>query len=255
MRLPDAPAASTTFKSAVGSDIQEEFALAARKDIDAITKMAENSQEKDVLIKEALTRQYVVCVDRSGSMSFPDKNGRTRWMSAKMAVEALIPVIFKHDADGSVPLYLFGSFTEFVGECTNPQQIAEVFDNYQPGGTTNLSECLEKAMGTYLGSKRANYEVVPGTTFIVLLDGGADDPERVKGIVKKYADPANGYIANHTQAAISFVQIADDPGATKFLQSLDDMNPPETDICDTKRDDIIYEKDGIEKLLRDAIMD
>lgn len=81
-------------------------------------------------------------------------------MSAKMAVEALIPVIFKYDADGSVPLYLFGSSTEFVGECTNPQQIAEVFEKYQPGGTTNLSDCLEKAMETYLGKKRANYEVI-----------------------------------------------------------------------------------------------
>lgn len=39
MRLPDAPPASTTFKSAVGSDIPEQFAIAARKDIDAIEKM------------------------------------------------------------------------------------------------------------------------------------------------------------------------------------------------------------------------
>lgn len=188
-------------------------------------------------------------------MSFPDKGGRSRWTSAKMAVEALIPVIFKYDADGSVPLYLFGSSTEFLGECTKPQQVAEVFDKYQPGGTTNLSDCLEQAMETYLGKKRANYEVVPGTTFIVLLDGGADDSERVKQILKKYANPKNGYVANHTQAAVSFVQIYDDPGATKFLQELDDMEPPETDICDSKRDDILYEKGGIDKLLRDAIFD
>lgn len=255
MKLPDAPPPSKEFKNAVGSDIPEEFAMAARKNIDDIDKMADSKEEKETLTKEAMTRQYVLCVDKSGSMSFNDKNGRTRWISAKMAVEALIPVIFKYDADGSVPLYLFGSDVHFVGECTKPEQIAEVFDKYQPGGTTNLSACLEDAMGTYLGSKRANYEVVPGTTFIVLLDGGADDADAVKRIMTKYADPKNGFVSNHTQAAVSFVQIADDPGATKFLQGLDDMNPPETDICDTKRDDILYEKDGIEKLLRDAIMD
>ena len=202
-----------------------------------------------------MTRQYVICVDKSGSMSFNDKNGRTRWMSAKMAVEALIPVIFKYDADGSVPLYLFGSDVDFVGECTKPEQIAEVFDKYRPGGTTNLSTCLEEAMETYLGKKRANYEVVPGTTFIVLLDGGADDSDAVKKILKKYADPKNGYVSNHTQAAVSFIQIADDPGATKFLQDLDEMEPPQTDITDHKKDDIIYEKGGIDKLLRDAIFD
>ena len=39
MKLPDAPAASTTFKNAIGSDIPEEFALAARKDIGNIEKM------------------------------------------------------------------------------------------------------------------------------------------------------------------------------------------------------------------------
>ena len=176
-------------------------------------------------------------------------------MSAKMAVEALIPVIFKYDADGSVPLYMFGSHVDFVGECTKPEQVAEVFDKYQPGGTTNLSACLEMAMETYLGKKRANYEVVPGTTFIVLLDGGADDSEAVKELLKKYADPANGYVANHTQAAVSFVQIADDPGATKFLQELDDMEPPKTDICDTSKDDILYKKGGIDQLLMNAIFD
>lgn len=255
MKLPDAPPASKEFKNAIGSDIPKEFALAARKDIDAIDKMAETKEEKEDLTKEAMTRQYVICVDKSGSMSFNDKNGRKRWMSAKMAVEALIPVIFKYDADGSVPLYLFGSDVDFVGECTKPEQIAEVFDKFQPGGTTNLSSCLEEAMGTYLGTKRANYEVVPGTTFIVLLDGGADDADAVKSVMKKYADPKNGFVANHTQAAISFVQIADDPTATRFLQGLDDMNPPETDICDCVKDDLIYEKGGIDKLLTKAIFD
>lgn len=39
MKLPDAPPASTTFKNAVGSDIPEEFALAARKNPDAIKEM------------------------------------------------------------------------------------------------------------------------------------------------------------------------------------------------------------------------
>lgn len=39
MKLPDAPPASKTFKNAIGSDVPEEFALAARKNIDNIEKM------------------------------------------------------------------------------------------------------------------------------------------------------------------------------------------------------------------------
>lgn len=77
----------------------------------------------------------------------------------------------------------------------------------------------------------------------------------MKKLLKKYADPKNGYVSNHTQAAVSFVRIADDPGAIKFLEELDNMEPPETDICDSQADDLIYEKGGIEKLLMNAIFD
>lgn len=254
MKLPDAPAPSTEFNPAEGSTIPEEFALKAREDIGNIEKMAETPEEKEALIKEGLTRQYVLIIDRSGSMSWKDKTS-TRWTSARKVTEALLPVLFNYDPDKSIPLFLFDSNVTFVGECTEPHQIGQVFDTYGPGSTTNLSGALEEAMSTYAGTKRPNYKVVPGTTFIVLLDGGADDPTAVQKVIQKYADPNNGFVENHTQLAISFIQIADDPGATAFLEELDNNCKP-LDIVDTKKDDdCLAGEAGIEKVLRDAVMD
>lgn len=253
MKLPPAPASSLVFHNAPGSTIPQEFALAARRNPDDIATMAETPSETKALQKEALARQYVLIVDRSGSMASRDGNG-TRWDSAKLAVEKIIETVFKYDVDHSVPVYLFDDQIEFVGECTNVGQVTQIFQAYKPRGTTDLAKVLEVAMEEYSGVKRPNFAVVPGVTYITLLDGGADDEAAVRRVIQKYADPKNGFIQNHTQIAISFVQIGDDAGATRFLKDLDDNLPP-IDVIDTLKDDVIWTPGGIDKLLHDAIFD
>lgn len=253
MKLPPAPPSSLQFQNAPGSAVPKEFALAARSNPDVIPQMAETPAETQSLQKEALARQYVLIVDRSGSMAARDGNG-TRWDSARLAVEKLIETIFKYDIDHSVPLYLFDDQVEFVGECTDVGQVTQVFQSFKPRGTTDLAKVLDAAMQTYAGVKRPNYATVPGVTFVVILDGGADDNAAVKAVIQKYADPRNGYIANHTQIAVSFVQIGDDAGATAFLKDLDDNCPP-LDVVDTAKDNVLWTPGGVDKLLLDAIFD
>jgi hypothetical protein len=110
----------------------------------------------------------------------------------------------------------------------------------------------------YAGKVRNNFAVVPGTTFIVILDGCPNDHEvgenAVKNVLRHFADPSNGYIDNHTQIAVSFVQVGDDAKASKFLKALDD-DIPGLDICDYKKDNILWEPNGIDVLLHDAIFD
>jgi hypothetical protein len=56
----------------------------------------------------------------------------------------------------------------------------------------------------------------------VILDGSPNDKEVGENAVKRttpFADPVNGYIDNHTQIAVSFVQIGDDVQATRFLKA------------------------------------
>ena len=215
--------------------------------------MAESYEEVRMLKTEALARQYVLIVDRSGSMASQDNNG-TRWTSAGAAVVKLVETVFRYDIDHSVPLYLFDHEVTFVGECTNVSQITQVFQQYSPRGTTDLALALSTAMDTYAGTKRPNYDCVPGTTFLVILDGAADNEEEVVRVLQKFADPANGYVANHTQVAVSFIQIGGDTNATRFLTRLDnDLKP--LDIVDTKKDDFLYTTGGIDQLLHDAIFD
>ncbi|CAM9902186.1 unnamed protein product [Pylaiella littoralis] len=255
MKLPDAPAPSKEFKNAIGSDIPEEFALAARKNPDAIKEMAESPSELAGLKTEALARAYTIIVDRSGSMDSPDGFGKTRWDSARKAVEKLVDTVFRYDTDGSVPLYLFDDQVEFVGECTSSSQVKGVFESYSPRGTTKLAECLEVAMKKYLPKNRDNSEVVPGSTFLILLDGSTDDNDAVKKVLHYYADPANGFIKSHTDVALSFIQIGDNGPATKFLEELDEGSPEYPDVVDTKKDNVLFEKGGVERILHDAIFD
>jgi hypothetical protein len=231
--------------------------MAARTNPEQIKEMAETPQETRNLQIEALARQYVLIVDRSYSMTSKDGNG-TRWTSACAAVEKLVSTIFKYDIDHNVPLYVFDHETTFVGELGDPSDVINVFKDLAPRGSTDIAKALEVAMSTYAGKARNNFAVVPGTTFIVILDGSPNDKEvgenAVKQVLRHFADPVNGYIDNHTQIAVSFVQIGDDVQATRFLKALDD-DLPGLDICDHKKDNILWEPNGIDTLLHDAIFD
>lgn len=253
MKLPPKTPLSTEFCNAPGSTVQRDFALAARANPDHIAVMAETPRETEALQAEALARQYVLIVDRSGSMATPDGSG-TRWDSVRGAVSKLVQTAFKYDIDHTVPLYVFDHEPIFLGECTDPLQVVSMLSDFAPRGSTNLAGVLHDAMSAYAGKARVNFATVPGTTFIILLDGGADNEEAVRTVLRRFADPASGYIDNHTQIAVSFVQIGDDHSATRFLQDLDDNLKP-LDIVDTKKDDLLAQPGGVDVLLRDAIFD
>ena len=188
-------------------------------------------------------------------MRSPDGFGKTRWDSARKAVEKIVDSVFEYDTDGRVPVYLFDDQVEFLGECTNSSQIKGVFESHGPRGTTDLAKCLDVALKTYSGKNRPDYSVVPGTTYLVLLDGSTDNNEAVKTVLHHYADPASGYIENHTQIAISFIQHGDDVDATRFLKELDEGSPGYPDICDTLKDEELFKKGGVDKAFHDAIFD
>ena len=216
---------------------------------------------KGELKKEALARQYVLLIDKSGSMQTPDRDGGKRgdrWGAAEKAVKGLIDAMFKNDMDHKVPTYLFGHNVETIGELTDSEQVMLLFKEHGPDGrNTNLTDALTTALEDHIGTKRNNYEVVPGTTIVVITDGAPNYEDRVKRVIQEYANPANGYIKNDEELAITFIQIGDDSGATAFLKEMDrgwTFDGKKWDICDTKKDDDLRRL-GPEKILEDAIFD
>lgn len=226
------------------------------------------SQRKDLEIyvagelkKEALARQYVLLIDKSLSMtSFDQDGGRRgdRWGAAQEVCKNLVDSMFRHDIDHKVPTYLFGDRVEDIGELTDPQQVYALFRDHSPDGrSTNLSGALDLALQDHVGKMRNNFEVIPGTTVVVVTDGQPNNEFNVEQVLKKYANPRNGFVDNDEQLAISFIQVGDDRGASDFLQKMDrgfKFNGRKMDICDTKKDNDVR-RFGCDKVLEDAIFD
>ena len=111
MRLPPTARPSDVFVNAQGSTVPQEYALEARKNPDNIPAMADTAQELSDLKKEALVRQYVLVIDRSGSMNTRDGLG-TRWDSARKAVENMVDTVFQ------VCAFFDLEATAFVASCS-----------------------------------------------------------------------------------------------------------------------------------------
>ena len=286
LKLPNKTMKKTEFKPASTSlssqddfkgqkDAYKEIALHARKHPEKIDSMASEMVEDEIpvekeeikeyvtgeLRREALARQYVLLIDKSGSMQTPDRDGGLRgdrWGAAEKAVKGLVDAMFKNDMDHKVPTYLFGHNVETIGELTDSNQVMLLFKEHGPDGrNTNLSGALKIALDDHIGKNRNNYEVVPGTTLVVITDGAPNYEHKVKEVLQEYANPDNGYIQNDEELAITFIQIGDDAGAREFLKSMDkgwSFDGRKMDICDTKKDDDLRRL-GPEKILEEAIFD
>lgn len=267
-------AADPDFKGKEGQEIYKEIAMEVRHDpkqadikaVELANEPGRTAAEKRELAeyvatelkKEALARQYVLLIDNSGSMGSADPDGGTRWKAAENVTKQLIDAMFKYDMDHKVPVFLFGHEIVNVGEVSKPEHVMAIFKDHGPtGASTDLASALDASLKLHLGASRNNYEVVPGTTIVVITDGAPNSQSAVLETLRRYADPKNGLIKNDEELAISFIQVGDDSGAKSFLDGLDGgfmFDGRKLDICDTKKDDDVR-KLGAEKILADAIFD
>lgn len=191
-------------------------------------------------------RDYVIIVDRSGSMNVndTDKDGQmcTRWDNARRAVEILAPKVTKCDRDG-VTLYLFSrDFQKFEG-IKDPGQVHQIFHSNRPQGSTNLAAVLNAAFGDFFRKGKP-------TTILVITDGEPDsEPDAQREI-----EQASNRLRQDADLSITFVQVGDDEGATRYLKSLDDQLRCKFDIVDTVKDEELRRL-GFEKLIAKSIGD
>lgn len=168
--------------------------------------------------KKQLQRDYVLIVDRSGSMST-----HTRWADAEKAVATLAPYICKFDPDGIDLIFFDHEVIKFDG-VKDPTEVKNLFKSHQPRGSTNLALALHSAFRAHFAGERG------ATTILVVTDGAPDSRQEVERVIRRAAES----IEVDAELSVSFIQIGTDLGAKKFLQYLDDdLKNVKFDIVDT----------------------
>lgn len=176
-------------------------------------------------------RDYTLIIDKSGSMSTPDQvGGRSRWKIAEESTIALARKCEEFDPDG-ITVYVFsGKFKRY--ENVTAAKVAQIFQENDPAGTTNLGSVLQDALNNYFQRKAAGTTKLNGETILVITDGEPDDRKAVFEIIIR----ATQQMEKDEELGISMIQVGSDPQATKFLKALDDQLEgvgAKFDICDT----------------------
>lgn len=176
-------------------------------------------------------RDYTIIIDKSGSMSTPDQaGGRSRWKIAEESTIALARKCEEFDPDG-ITVYVFsGRFKRY--ENVTAAKVAQIFQENDPSGTTNLGSVLQDAVNNYFQRKAAGTTKLNGETILVITDGEPDDRKAVFEIIIR----ATQQMEKDEELGISMIQVGSDPQATKFLKALDDQLQgvgAKFDICDT----------------------
>jgi hypothetical protein len=167
--------------------------------------------------KKHLARDYVLIIDRSGSMA-----GRN-WAQAEEAVKTLAPYICRFDPDG-VDVYFFDHEHVKFGGIKSDVEVTNIFSLHPPRGSTNLAGVLDAAFQSHFAGSRG------ATTILVITDGCPDSEKEVEKVIKKGA----ASIERDAELSVSFIQIGDAASATKFLERLDDdLDDAKFDIVDT----------------------
>lgn len=176
-------------------------------------------------------KDYTLIIDKSGSMSTPEQpGGRSRWESAQESTLAIARKCEQFDPDG-ITVYLFSSRFKRYDNVTS-DKVAQIFQENDPAGTTNLAGVLQDATNRYFERKAAGQTKPSGETIIVVTDGEPDDR---KGVMKAIIE-ASRQMDRDEELGITMIQVGSDATANRFLKALDDDLQgagAKFDICDT----------------------
>lgn len=132
-------------------------------------------------------------------------------------------------------------------------KVAQMFQENEPQGSSNLSSVLQDAINNYFQRKASGQTKPNGETIIVVTDG---EPSDRMGVAKVIVS-ASQRMERDEELAIAFIQIGFDPRVTKFFKALDDQLQgigAKFDIVDTVTMDDMSDMTLTEVLLN-AIVD
>ncbi len=197
-------------------------------------------------------RDYEVHVDASGSMGAPMKSGKSRFLHCGEQAENVARVANSFDPDG-ITVGVFGGKIS-IFENQTPEKVKQIFKENSPNGGTPTDQLLKQRFDAYKSRKAAGN--AKPLSMIIFTDGEPTNPDQVvKEIVEftKFLGKEGG-----EEVAISFCQVGDDAGATKFLERLDNDLEKEGAVCDIvdcKTEDEVNNLSNVEELLLAGIED
>eukprot|EP01106_Pelomyxa_sp_JSP_P004458 TRINITY_DN1692_c1_g1_i1.p1 TRINITY_DN1692_c1_g1~~TRINITY_DN1692_c1_g1_i1.p1 ORF type:complete len:179 (-),score=59.31 TRINITY_DN1692_c1_g1_i1:69-605(-) len=151
---------------------------------------------------------------------------KSRWESAREAVELLAPAVCKADPDG-VTVWFFSDQHSVERNVRDERRVRSLFNQYRPGGTTDLAGVLSRAFREHFENGGKD------ETILVITDGSPDNGEAAEREIVACTQR----LRSDEELSISFIQIGEDPGARKYLKRLDTALQPKGakfDIVDTK---------------------
>ncbi len=197
-------------------------------------------------------RDYTLIIDKSGSMSVADQpGGKSRWLAMQESTLALASKCEQYDPDGLTVYVFSGRFKRY--ENVTAARVAQIFQENEPSGRTDLAGVLQHALDNYFTRKFAAQTKINGETFLVVTDGEPDDRKAVMRVIIE----ASNKINRDEELAISFIQVGTDAQATKFLKILDDelqSAGAQFDIVDTITIDDMEDM-TLTEVLMNAIID
>lgn len=153
-------------------------------------------------------------IDDSGSMA------GSRWRETGAALEAIIPIITQHDANGIDIYFLNSPDSPYHHNVTSPATVREIFSTVRPGGGTPTGQRLNAILKPYLKACERDMDAVKPLNLIVITDGEPSDD--VESPLIAAARKLDRLDAPAWQVGVQFFQVGRDEEARRHLKSLDD---------------------------------
>lgn len=201
-------------------------------------------------------RDYVILIDKSGSMGEKINGGKTRFQHAQEQTEAIAREAEAHDPDGIDVVVFNNKPTVYTGVTSD--KVKEVFSKESPGGGTDTAAALKVVFDSY--TSRVKGGNAKPMTIVVITDGEPNNREAVKTLIAEFSNTltpdSTGEDTN--DCGITFLQVGNDTGARNFLKELDDelvsKYGAKFDIVDTKNEDEQNDM-SIQQILEEAVTD
>lgn len=167
---------------------------------------------------------FIVAIDFSGSMGSIDAgHSKTRIQRAKESVIGLVSELSQVDADGIDLITFQGSEVIHTAGVKDTTGVEAVFNRRASGGTPT-AEALTKAFQVAGKSDKPDF-------IVVITDGIPDNEDSLRNVIINQANSQD----TDEELTVLFIQIGNDPDATKFLTDLDDnLKGAKFDIVDVK---------------------